>query len=151
MNFIWKSSIILYVAKLSFLILVLIVGDAEGIEIGYGLIEFFSSMIFAIITILIIILTIIYKRSEKGFYYYYYENHKTKKIALIMGICIFIEMILLVFDLIFYSSKPVLIYFILAKVIGMVFVAVNGFTYIICKNDYIKKLEKQRLEDVKNN
>ncbi len=64
-----------------------------------------------------------------------------------MGIYIFAELLTTFLYLRIESFKSALNYMILENIIAIFFIVAVGLSYIICKTDYMKKLEKQRINE----
>ncbi len=149
MSFIWKSSIILYAVKALILIWLPFAGEGRDIlgkVIIFWGIGYLSSIIFIPMILLVIVLTIVYKSSKIGYYYYFYDDHKQRKASLIMIACIISETTAILLNLKHYSDIGYYIFF--TNIIAVLFILTVGFSYILCKNDYMKKVEKQRLIEV---
>ncbi len=146
MHFIWKFSIIIYIIKSLYLgILPFSGGDGLGEALGFAMVEILSSINFIIITFILTLFTIIYMKSKNGYYYYFYKEHKQSQAILIMLICVLVEVVTSLLNLKQYGDSDVSMGYpiILANIIAILFIVTVGLSYIICKTDYMKKLEKQ--------
>ncbi len=143
MWFLWIGSLSIYVIRIIVYALIFIFSNGYSREFQLSIVEMFSFILFISLSAVIILSTVVIFMTDKGYYNFY--KIKDKIVYLIMIILTLFEAVKYILfktlNLCFIFSNR----FITFVTLGMLlFILILGFSYIVCKKDYYKKLEMQK-------